>query len=63
MLISNHRFFLRFLALGGLVSSKLFILRVAHQELGVLTLSFDPSKSMEESLQMISTTEAGYRPS
>lgn len=42
--------------------TKLPMLRIAHQERGILTFSFDPSKSSSRSLELVSTTQAGIRP-
>ncbi|KAI1269244.1 Lactonase, 7-bladed beta-propeller-domain-containing protein [Xylariaceae sp. FL1019] len=44
------------------LDAPLSTLRVAHQERGLLTFTFDPSKSVSESLQLQSTTYAGYKP-
>ncbi|KAL6791502.1 Lactonase, 7-bladed beta-propeller domain-containing protein [Trichoderma sp. SZMC 28013] len=38
------------------------MLRIAHQERGILTFSFDHSKSSSRSLELLSTTQAGFRP-
>lgn len=43
-------------------STNLIKLRVAHQERGILTLSFDPSQPPDKSLQLLTTTQAGYKP-
>ncbi|KAF5007929.1 hypothetical protein FDECE_5845 [Fusarium decemcellulare] len=51
-----------FLTCLTLVSSSPFTLRVAHQERGILTLSFDPAKTADTSLELLSTTPAGYFP-
>ncbi|EWG55257.1 hypothetical protein FVEG_17483 [Fusarium verticillioides 7600] len=50
------------LAYGACATSQIHILRVAHQERGILTLSFDPSKSRNRSIRLVGTTEAGYQP-
>ncbi|KAF5695395.1 hypothetical protein FDENT_478 [Fusarium denticulatum] len=42
--------------------SQIRILRVAHQERGILTLSFDPSEPRNRSIQLVGTTQAGYQP-
>ncbi|KAL7907546.1 Lactonase, 7-bladed beta-propeller domain-containing protein [Trichoderma velutinum] len=38
------------------------MLRIAHQERGILTFSFDHSKSSNTSLELLSTAQAGVRP-
>lgn len=43
-------------------TANLRTLRVAHQKRGILTLSFDPSSPPEESLKLLSTTQAGHEP-
>lgn len=43
--------------------SELPMLRIAHQERGILTFSFDPSKSLSRSLELLSTVQASIRPS
>ncbi|KAF5027059.1 hypothetical protein F66182_828 [Fusarium sp. NRRL 66182] len=45
-----------------LANSHPFTLRVAHQQRGILTLSFDPTKSAGNSLEVLTTTPAGIRP-
>jgi 6-phosphogluconolactonase len=55
------------LAVGSVLSSpiddwQLSRLYIAHQERGILTLSFDPSKSASRSLELLSTTQAGIKP-
>ncbi|KAH7309751.1 Lactonase, 7-bladed beta-propeller-domain-containing protein [Stachybotrys elegans] len=59
---SISRLFTLSLTCATLVESNPRILRVAHQERGILTLGFDPSNEPGESLQLLSTTQAGYRP-
>ncbi|KAF5615422.1 hypothetical protein F52700_13392 [Fusarium sp. NRRL 52700] len=44
------------------VKSQKHILRVAHQERGLLTLSFDASEPRNRSIQLVGTTKAGYQP-
>lgn len=58
---------LLFLALGSALSSpidgrELPMLRIAHQQRGILTFSFDSSKSSSTSLELLSTTQAGIKP-
>lgn len=43
-------------------ASILQTLRVAHQERGILTLSFDRTKPSESSIRLLSTTQAGFKP-
>ncbi|KAM0244650.1 hypothetical protein ACHAQJ_010735 [Trichoderma viride] len=55
------------LTVGSVLSSPvndrgLPMLRIAHQERGILTFSFDPSKSSSRSLELLSTAQAGIRP-
>ncbi|KAH8880498.1 putative isomerase YbhE [Thozetella sp. PMI_491] len=50
------------LILAGGSGAGIHTLRVAHQEKGILTLTFDPNASPETSLQVIDTTPAGARP-
>ncbi|PON28810.1 hypothetical protein TGAM01_v201918 [Trichoderma gamsii] len=38
------------------------MLRIAHQERGILTFSFDPTKSSSRSLELLGTAQAGVRP-
>ncbi|KAL5611171.1 hypothetical protein FOBRF1_007288 [Fusarium oxysporum] len=45
-----------------LANARIHTLRVAHQERGILTLSFDPSAPGNRSIQLLSTTRAGYQP-
>ena len=55
-------FTLTLLTYVSLVNAKGYILRVAHQKRGILTLSFDPSASRNKSIQLLTTTNAGYQP-
>lgn len=55
------------LAVGSVLSSptngrELPMLRIAHQERGILTFSFDPTKSSSRSLELLGTAQAGVRP-
>lgn len=43
-------------------SAHVYTLRVAHQKRGILTLSFNPSAPSDKSIQLLTTTEAGYQP-
>ncbi|KAL7917196.1 Lactonase, 7-bladed beta-propeller domain-containing protein [Trichoderma austrokoningii] len=38
------------------------VLRIAHQERGILTFSFDTNKSSNKSLELLSTAQAGVKP-
>jgi 6-phosphogluconolactonase (cycloisomerase 2 family) len=55
------------LAAGSVLSAstndrELPMLRIAHQERGILTFSFDHRKSASRSLELLSTAQAGVRP-
>ncbi|KAL7782742.1 Lactonase, 7-bladed beta-propeller domain-containing protein [Trichoderma afarasin] len=55
------------LTVGSVLSAsinhrELSMLRIAHQERGILTFSFDRSKSSSRSLDLLGTTQAGFRP-
>ncbi|KAF3070233.1 Uncharacterized protein CFAM422_006597 [Trichoderma lentiforme] len=55
------------LTVGSVLSAsinhrELSMLRIAHQERGILTFSFDHSKSSSRSLDLLGTTQAGFRP-
>ncbi|KAF5562334.1 hypothetical protein FNAPI_3230 [Fusarium napiforme] len=50
------------LTYGAWAKSQIHILRVAHQERGILTLGFDPSEPINRSIQLVGTTQAGYQP-
>ncbi|KAF5530641.1 hypothetical protein FMEXI_13416 [Fusarium mexicanum] len=50
------------LTYGALAKSQIHILRVAHQERGLLTLAFNPSEPRNRSIQLVGTTRAGYQP-
>ncbi|KAF5980742.1 hypothetical protein FCOIX_4646 [Fusarium coicis] len=50
------------LAYGAWATSQIHILRVAHQERGILTLSFDPSELRNRSIQLVGPTQAGSQP-
>ncbi|RGP81466.1 hypothetical protein FLONG3_404 [Fusarium longipes] len=46
----------------ALVDARIFTLRVAHQRRGILTLSFNSSAPRDRSIQLLTTTKAGYQP-
>ncbi|KAF5636251.1 uncharacterized protein FTJAE_6148 [Fusarium tjaetaba] len=50
------------LAYAACAKSQVHTLRVAHQERGILTLSFDPTEPRNRSIQLVGTTQAGYQP-
>ncbi|KAF5232114.1 hypothetical protein FANTH_13110 [Fusarium anthophilum] len=50
------------LTYGVWAKSQIHILRVAHQERGILTLAFNPSEPTNRSIQLVGTTQAGYQP-
>lgn len=55
------------LTVGSVLSAsinhrELSMLRIAHQERGILTFSFDHSKSPSRSLDLHGTAQAGFRP-
>lgn len=43
-------------------SSETLTLYVAHQSRGILTINFDPTKTADESLQIVDEIAAGYQP-
>ncbi|KAF4960733.1 hypothetical protein FGADI_748 [Fusarium gaditjirri] len=55
-------FFITLLTFGIWAKSDVYILRVAHQKRGILTLSFDPSEPRDRAIQLLATTQAGYQP-
>jgi 6-phosphogluconolactonase (cycloisomerase 2 family) len=55
-------FTIMLLAYEAWAKSQVHTLRVAHQERGILTLSFDPSEPRNRSIQLVGTTQAGYQP-
>ncbi|KAF5969474.1 putative isomerase YbhE [Fusarium bulbicola] len=50
------------LAYEAVAESQIHILRVAHQERGILTLDLNPSEPRNRSIQLVGTTRAGYQP-
>ncbi|KAF5670728.1 hypothetical protein FCIRC_8894 [Fusarium circinatum] len=50
------------LSYGAWAKSQIHILRVAHQERGILTLAFNPSEPRSRSIRLVGTTQAGYQP-
>jgi 6-phosphogluconolactonase (cycloisomerase 2 family) len=45
-----------------LANAHIHTLRVAHQKRGILALSFNPSAPRNRSIQLLTTTRAGYQP-
>ncbi|KAF5585058.1 hypothetical protein FPANT_7639 [Fusarium pseudoanthophilum] len=61
-MFSSPVFVIMLLAYEAWAKPQNHILRVAHQERGILTLSFDPSEPRNRSIQLVGTTQAGYQP-
>ncbi|KAF4435192.1 hypothetical protein FACUT_7380 [Fusarium acutatum] len=61
-MVSLTVFIIMLLAYGAWAKSQIHILRVAHQERGILTLGFNPSEPINRSIQLVGTTQAGYQP-
>ncbi|KAG5751176.1 hypothetical protein H9Q70_006188 [Fusarium xylarioides] len=55
-------FVIMLLAHGAWAKPQIHILRVAHQERGILTLGFNPSEPRNRSIQLVGTTQAGHQP-
>ncbi|KAF5584211.1 uncharacterized protein FSUBG_12845 [Fusarium subglutinans] len=55
-------FVIMLLASSAWAKSQIRILRVAHQEQGILTLAFNPSGPRNGNIQLVGTTQAGYQP-
>lgn len=55
-------FIIILLTYGAWAKSHIHIVRVAHQERGILTLGFNSSEPSERSIQIVDTTQAGYQP-